>query len=52
MDAMRNLTKGESVLRFIIGIVAIVWAFFGSGYSRGFLIVIGLGIILTALYSY
>jgi len=49
---VKNVGKGEGVLRIIIGALLIVFAFFTSGVFLWVLGLVGLVVILTALFGY
>ncbi|MEW6375914.1 MAG: DUF2892 domain-containing protein [Thermodesulfobacteriota bacterium] len=48
----KNVGGGEAVFRSIIGVILIILAFFISGFSRWVLGLIGVLMILTALFGY
>jgi len=47
-----NVGRGEAIFRFIIGLVLIILAFLISGFSRWFLGLVGVAVILTAIFGY
>ena len=53
-QAMRakNVGKGEGVFRVIIGVILIILAFFISGVFRWALGLVGVVVILTAIFGY
>ena len=52
MVKMKNVGKGEAILRSVIGVILIIFAFFISGVFRWILGLIGVTLILTALFGY
>jgi hypothetical protein len=49
---VKNVGKGEGVFRLIIGVILIILAFFISGVSRWILGLVGVVVILTAIFGY
>jgi hypothetical protein len=49
---VKNVGKGEGILRLIIGVVLIILAFFISGVFRWILGLVGVVVILTAIFGY
>jgi len=49
---VKNVGRGEGIFRFIIGVVLIILAFLISGFSRWVLGLVGVAIILTAIFGY
>jgi len=49
---VKNITKGEGVFRTIIGAILIILVFFISGAFRWILGLIGVVVILTAIFGY
>ncbi len=49
---VKNVGKGEGIFRLIIGIILIIFAFFISGVFRWILGLIGVVVILTAIFGY
>jgi len=55
MEAMvrtKNVRRAEAILRFIIGIILIIFAFFIEGILRWVIGLIGVAFILTAIFGY
>ena len=48
----KNVGKGEGVFRVIIGVILIILAFFISGVFRWALGLVGVVVILTAIFGY
>lgn len=48
----KNVGRGEAIFRSVIGVILIILAFFISGVFRCVLGLIGVVIILTALFGY
>lgn len=48
----KNVGKGEAVFRLIVGVILIILAFFISGVFRWILGLVGVVVILTALFGY
>jgi hypothetical protein len=49
---VKNVGKGEGVLRSIIGVILIIVAFFISGVFRWIVGLVGVVVILTAIFGY
>jgi hypothetical protein len=49
---VKNVGKGEGVVRSIIGVILIIVAFFISGVFRWILGLVGVVVILTAIFGY
>jgi len=49
---MKNVGKGEAIFRFLVGSILIISAFFISGGFRWVLGLIGVALILTAIFGY
>jgi predicted phage tail protein len=49
---IKNVGRGEAIFRSVIGIILIVSAFFISGGFRWVLGLIGVALILTAIFGY
>jgi len=49
---VKNITKGEGIFRAIIGVILIILAFFISGVLRWILGLVGVVVILTAIFGY
>jgi predicted phage tail protein len=49
---VRNVGKGEGIFRLITGVILIILAFFISGVFRWILGLIGVVVILTAIFGY
>jgi hypothetical protein len=49
---VKNVGKGEGFFRLIIGVILVVLAFFISGVSRWILGLVGIVVILTAIFGY
>jgi hypothetical protein len=49
---IKNVGKGEAIFRSVIGVILIILAFFISGFSRWVFGIIGVLIILTAIFGY
>ena len=49
---VKNIGKGERVFRLIIGVILIIVAFFISGVFRWILGLVGVIVILTAIFGY
>jgi predicted phage tail protein len=49
---VKNVGKGEGIFRLIIGVILIILAFFISGVFRWILGLIGVVVILTAIFGY
>ena len=52
LTKVRNVKKGEAIFRIVLGVVLIVIAFLTSGVAGVVLGLIGLALILTALFGY
>lgn len=52
MAFMKNLAKGEKVIRIIIGIILVVWGFFLAGFWRPASIVVGCVLLVIAFSGY
>ena len=48
----KNVGKGEAVFRLIVGVILIILAFFISGVFRWILGLVGVVVILTAIFKY
>jgi hypothetical protein len=48
----KNIGKAETILRYVIGAVLIVFAYFSEGILRWVSGLIGMAFILTALFGY
>ena len=48
----RNIGKTEAILRYIIGGVLVIFAYFSEGILRWVSGLIGMAFILTALFGY
>ena len=49
---VKNVGKGEAIFRLIVGVILIILAFFISGIFRWILGLVGVVVILTALFGY
>ena len=49
---VKNIGKGEGVFRLIIGVILIIVAFFISGVFQWILGLVGVIVILTAIFGY
>jgi predicted phage tail protein len=49
---VKNVGKGEGIFRLITGVILIILAFFISGVFRWILGLIGVVVILTAIFGY
>jgi predicted phage tail protein len=49
---VKNVGKGEGIFRLIIGVILIILAFFISGVFRWISGLIGVVLILTAIFGY
>jgi len=49
---VRNIGKGEGIFRLIIGIILIIFAFFIAGVFQWVLGLVGVVVILTAIFGY
>jgi hypothetical protein len=49
---MMNVGRGERIFRFVVGVILIALAFLFSRFSGLILGVIGVAIILTAIFGY
>ncbi len=49
---MKNVGKGEGIFRSIIGVILIILAFFISGVFQWILGLVGVVVILTAIFGY
>jgi len=49
---VKNVGKGEGIFRLIIGAILIILAFFVSGVFQWILGLIGVVVILTAIFGY
>jgi hypothetical protein len=49
---VKNVGKGEAIFRFFTGVILIILAFFISGVIRWVIGLVGVGVILTALFGY
>jgi hypothetical protein len=49
---MKNVGKGEGIFRSIIGVILIIFAFFISGVFQWILGLVGVVVILTAIFGY
>jgi predicted phage tail protein len=49
---VKNVGKGEGIFRLIIGVILIMLAFFISGVFRWILGLVGVVVILTAIFGY
>ena len=49
---MMNVGRGERIFRFVVGVILIALAFFISGVFRWILGLVGLAVILTAIFGY
>jgi hypothetical protein len=48
----KNVGRAEAIFRSVIGVILIIFAFFISGFFRWVLGLIGVVIILTAIFGY
>ena len=48
----KNVRRAEAILRFIIGVILIIFAFFIEGILRWVVGLIGVAFILTAIFGY
>jgi uncharacterized membrane protein len=51
MVKMKNVGRGEAIFRSVVGVILIILAFI-SGFSQWVLGLIGVVIVLTALFGY
>ena len=49
---VKNVGKGEAIFRFLAGVILIILAFFISGAFRWIIGLVGVVVILTALFGY
>jgi len=49
---IKNVGRGEAIFRFLIGVILIISAFLISGGFRWVPVLIGLALILTAIFGY
>jgi hypothetical protein len=49
---VKNVGKGETIFRFFTGVILITLAFFISGVFRWVIGLVGVVVILTALFGY
>ena len=49
---MKNVGKGEGIFRSIIGVILIILVFFISGVFQWILGLVGVVVILTAIFGY
>ncbi len=49
---IKNVGRGEAIFRSVIGVILIIFAFFISGVFRWVLGLVGVVIILTAIFGY
>jgi hypothetical protein len=49
---VKNVGKGEAIFRFFAGVILIILVFFISGVFRWIIGLIGVVVILTALFGY
>ena len=49
---IKNVGRGESIFRYIIGVILIILDFFTSGVFRWVLGIIGVILIITAVFGY
>jgi predicted phage tail protein len=49
---LKNVNKEEGIFRLIIGVILIILAFFISGFFRWVIGLVGVGVILTAIFGY
>jgi hypothetical protein len=49
---MMNVGRGERIFRFVVGVILIALAFLVSGISGLIIGLIGVAIILTAIFGY
>jgi hypothetical protein len=49
---VKNVGKGEGIFRLIMGIILMMLAFFVSGVFRWILGLVGVVVILTAIFGY
>jgi hypothetical protein len=52
MAKIKNMERGEGIVRSAIGVILIIFAFRISGFSGGVLGLIGVLVILTAIFRY
>jgi hypothetical protein len=52
MAEVRNLAKGERIIRSMIGGLLIVMSFYLFGFWSPFILVIGLFLLVTVFFSY
>jgi len=49
---VKNVEKGEAIFRFFTGVILIILAFFISGVFRWVIGLVGVVVIVTALFGY
>ena len=49
---VKNVGKGEAIFRFFTGVILIILVFFVSGVFRWVIGLLGVVVILTALFGY
>lgn len=49
---IKNVGRGEAIFRSVMGVILIIFAFFISGVFRWVLGLVGVVIILTAIFGY
>ena len=49
---VKNVGKGEAIFRFFTGVILLILAFFISGVFRWVIGVVGVVVILTAMFGY
>jgi len=52
MAKVKNLVKGERILRIILGIILIIVGFYVPGFWKPLSFVLGLGFLFTAYVAY
>jgi hypothetical protein len=52
MAEVRNLARGERIIRAMIGGLLVVMSFYLSGFWRPFILVIGLFVLFTVFAGY
>ena len=52
MAKMKNVGRGEAILRSVIGVILIIFSFFISGVFRWILGLIGVALIITSIFGY